>query len=176
MKTENEIWKDLIALINTALEECEITGWTVRQANQQFKVAPNRPVISISRVSSNRYGFQGRRDKVVNNLPEHEEIYYQQLRFQITFLKKRVTDPTELTSSDVANELATWLMSVKGLKETRALGFMPLRVTDIREPAFVDDSDDFEKSPNFDFLLYLRQNKVSKENAVDAWNCDLIGV
>lgn len=175
-KTENNIWVDMIALLNQALAAKDITDMTVMRANQPFDVT-KKSVVLISRINSSRYGWRGRKNKVINSQMTHIENYFQELQFQITVLKQaKINDIEDLTATDIANKLVDYLLSNKGLESLRGLGYMPLRITRVREPTFVNETDNYQVNPNFDLICYIQQEIDDTENVVDGYDFKLTGV
>lgn len=175
-KSENQIWQDIITLLNRAVSSKKIDGFTVMRSFQPVDVY-EQPTILIHRISSNRYGWRGRRNKVVNNQMRHIEVYHQELRFQIDVLKKiDVSNPNELTATDIANMLVDWLESDKGLKEMRSLGFMPLRIQAMPESTFVNQHDNYQINPHFDLICYIEQEIDDTQDVIDGYEFTLKGV
>lgn len=166
----------MIALLNEAVSAKSITDMTVMRANQPFDVTKKSAVL-ISRIQSNRYGWRGRKSKIINSVMKHVENYYQELQFQITVLKKsKLDDLTDLTATDIANKLVDYLESNSGLAKLRQLGYMPLRITNVREPTFVNETDNYQINPNFDLVCYVQQEINDTENVVDGYDFNLKGV
>ena len=127
-KTENDIWADMIALLNEALTAKQVTSMTVMRSFQPIDVT-GKNLVLINKISSRRYGWRGRYNKIINNTMKHIEKYFQEMRFQINVLKKiNLDDISEITASDIANMLIDYLLSDKGLKSLRSRGYMPLRL------------------------------------------------
>lgn len=174
-KTENQIWANMIVLLNKAVSAKEISGFTVMRSNQPVDIQ-KQPVILIHRISTNRYGWRGRKDKVINGVMHHIESYHQELRFQIDVLKKISGSAEEQTASDIANLLVDWLESDKGLKEMRSLGFMPLRIINMPENTFVNQNDNYQINPHFDIICYIQQEIDENQDVVDGYEFTLKGV
>ena len=85
-KTENDIWTDVIALLNEALTAKSITGMMVMRSFQPTDVT-GKNLVLINKISSKRYGWRGRHNKVINQVMTHIEKYFQEMRFQISVLK-----------------------------------------------------------------------------------------
>lgn len=176
MKNENQIWADIISLLNQAVTVKGITGFKVMRSYQPIDVQ-TQPVILIHRISQNRYGWRGRRNKLVNGLMRHIEVYYQELRFQIDVLKRiDISNPSELTASDIANMLVDWLESDKGLKALRSKGFMPLRIQAMPESPFVNQQDNYQINPHFDLICYIEQEIDDTQDVIDGYEFTLKGV
>lgn len=175
-KTENDIWTDVIALLNEALTAKSITGMTVMRSFQPTDVT-GKNLVLINKISSKRYGWRGRHNKVVNQVMTHIEKYFQEMRFQISILKMiNLADITETTASDIANMLIDYLLSDKGLQSLRSKGYMPIRVVDVRNPSFINQTDNYQFNPNFDLICTIQQEIVENQNVVDGYDFTLEGV
>lgn len=174
-KTENQIWADIISLLKKATTAKGI-NCTVMRSYQPVDVQI-QPTILIHRISQNRYGWRGRKNKVINGLMHHIESYHQELRFQVDVLKKiDVSNPDEKTATDIANLLVDWLESDTGLKEMRDLGFMPLRIISMPESTFINQHDNYQINPHFDIICYIQQEIDENQNVVDGYEFTLKGV
>jgi hypothetical protein len=72
----------------------------------------------------------------------------------------RQTPTSDLTASDV---LATTAMIMQGsqfIEALKAQGFGIMRITDLRNPYFKDERDQFQASPSFDFTLSYNRTLV----------------
>lgn len=159
IKTENQIWTDLKGLIMRGLERFNVEGWQIRQLQQPLKITTLQPTIFMAKLNSPRIGWQYSKNTVSAFDVVHTEIYKQEIRFQISALKKRnPADIHDFTSSDVLNTLITWFMSKEGLAAILALGYNTFRVSKLEEPFFIDDSDTYERNPYFEFSLIINQS------------------
>lgn len=159
IKTENQIWADLKSLITRGLEAFNINGWQIRQLQQPVKITTLQPTIFMAKLNSPRIGWQYSANGAAAAGVQHKESYWQEIRFQISALKKRhPADISDFTSSDALNALITWFMSRKGLSAIRELGYSTFRVSRLEEPFFIDDSDTYERNPYFEFSLILNQS------------------
>lgn len=170
-KTEYKIWKDLVAAVKDGLAYNEITGWDVFQANQPSKSTLNKPTIWIERVSSKRYGWQSATPTMTLSGLNEKQIYYQEVIYQITAMKKRslTMDETTETSGDVLNHLATYFVSRAGTDKLSENDYSCLRVTEVREPPFTTDSDLYEKTPSFDLTICHQQVEDRPVHHVDGF-------
>lgn len=175
-KTENDIWRDMIALFNEALTAKSITGMTVMRALQPVDVT-GKSLILLQRVNARRYGWRGRHETTVADSLRHVENYYKEMRFQITVLKKiDITKINELTATDIADMLVDYLLSDIGLKSLRSRGYMPLRIVDIREPSFNNESENYQIHPNFDLICYVQQETSESQKVIEGHSFNLNGV
>lgn len=171
MKNENQIWQDVVVAVKAGLEYNEITDFEVRQSSQPSKVTINSPTLWIERVSSKRYGCQSRLPEKVGSALVEKIIYYQEVIYQISALKKR--NPTDTvstqTAGDVLNMLVTYFNGSSGIAKLKEKGFNCLRITEVREPANTMDSDLYEKTPSFDITLTHVQEDTKVIPKVDAF-------
>lgn len=175
-KTENDIWKDMISLFNEALTAKKITGMTVMRAVQPVDVT-GKSLVLLQRVNAKRYGWRGRHEKIVADTLHHIENYYKEMRFQVTVLKKiDITNTDELTASDIADMLVDYLLSNTGLKSLRLKGYMPLRIMEVREPSFSNESENYQIHPNFDLVCYVQQEIVEKQDVISKHEFNINGV
>ena len=72
MLTVNQIYKDLISMIQTALQSHSL-NWQVIQTYQQTMGNLKAPFIMLHRLTSSNYGFQYGKDYTTNNLSKHSE-------------------------------------------------------------------------------------------------------
>lgn len=175
-KTENDIWKDMISLFNEALTAKQITGMTVMRAVQPVDVT-GKSLVLLQRVNARRYGWRGRHETTVADTLHHIENYYKEMRFQVTVLKKiDITNIDELTASDIADMLVDYLLSNTGLKSLRSKGYMPLKIMEVREPSFSNESENYQIHPNFDLVCYVQQEIVEEQDVISKHEFNINGV
>lgn len=167
VRKENEIWQDVFSLLNGVLTEkgYKTLGWSIKQGNQPTILGLKDNSIWITRIASKRYGWQGHKNTWHEETQKmiHSEIFYQDILFQISaFHKRSKTDLTEITAGDVLNDFITYLQSIKGTDELRDKGFCTPRISELREPPIISDSEIYEKLPSFDFSFTIKQNEESE--------------
>lgn len=159
MKTENAIWKDLKDLITEGLQTFNIKGWQIRQLQQPVKITSLKPTIFMAKLRGPRIGWQYNKNENINNQVIHTEQFKQEIRFQISAIKKRLPqDVDDFTSSDALNALITYFMSKEGLQAIRKKGYNIFRIGILEEPFFIDDSDTYERNPYFEMSLIVNQS------------------
>ena len=175
-KTENNIWEDMISLLNEALSAKNISGMTVMRAFQPTDVT-GKNLVLINKVSSKRYGWIGRHNKIIDGEMQYVEDYFQEMRFQISVLKKiNLKDSTDITAEDIANMLIDYLLSNEGLQNLRSQGYMPIRIIDVRNQNFINQNDNYQFNPNFDFVCTIKQVIVKNQAIIDGCSFSLKGV
>lgn len=137
------------------------SGIAVMQMNQPTQQGANIPAtIYFTKLSDDRYGFLGRSDDWDEDAETmvHTEVQNYISKFQIQALSiQNPANTSSLTASDLVNITASILQSDSGRKMLWNAGVGILRITDIRNPYFKDDSDRFEAVPSFDFELTHQQ-------------------
>jgi len=120
------------------------------------------PTIFLFKIGDHRYGFLERTDvwDVDTETMVHTETQIYETMFQISALS--IQNPaTATTSTPTASDLANVAASIMQSDVTRlalnAQGINIYRITDVRNPYFMDDKNRFEASPSFDFTVQHQQ-------------------
>lgn len=163
--TDNELIRLFLPIIQDALAADEFDGVVVKQFNQPTQQGINTaPTVYFSKISDHRYGYL-RREDIWNEVKEdfdHIETQMYEATFQIQALVLQNPADPSYTAADLVNEVAAIMQSDNTLKILAAANVGILRITDIRNPYFKDDRDQFEASPSFDFTLTHRQIRLSR--------------
>lgn len=177
-KTDNQIIQIFLPIIQQGLIDDGFTGITVKQSNQPTQQGiPATPTVYFLKVANRRYGFLGRLDKWVNLVMSHHETQYMEITFQVMALVLQFPiTPNQYTASDLINEVASIMQSDKTRDILNNNGIGILRVTDISNPYFVDDRDQFEASPSFDFTLTYQDDRVSEIAIVDEYDYKILTI
>lgn len=159
--TEKQIWEFLntqLAIWSSGLSESVI----IRRAYQQTQVKTEPDfLVTLYPISNNRYGFQGNSDEFITGTGMvHTERYAIRKTLQASVQKKNPNN-TDTAPEDIAENLSSFLQSQAFITTLVAADLGIERVTDIRDPFFQDDSDQFEATPNFDFVLTYTQEITS---------------
>lgn len=169
--TDNQLIQLFLPIIQAGLIADGFTNVITKQANQPTQQGVNSgPTVYFFKVASKRYGFLGRLDQwdSVSTTMVHTESQYYETTFQISALVRQLpTTPNQYTASDLVNEVASIIQSDNARDILNASGVGILRVTDISNPYFVDDRDQFEASPSFDFVLTSQASRVGTTPVVE---------
>lgn len=177
---DNDIIQIFLPIVNTALIADGFTDVIVKQANQPTQQGVNTtPSLYFFKVGNKRYGFLGRNDvwDTMSSQMVHKESQYIEStwQFQALVLQNPLT-PNQYTASDLVNEAASIMQS----DNTRAIlnnsGIGILRISDVTNPYFVDDRDNFEASPSFNFTLVYQNIRVSQNPIIDTFTTNVIGI
>lgn len=142
----------------------------IKQSNQLRAAGrPTTRALLLDKVGDYRYGQVKREDvpdPVEPLLMIHRETQIYETRVRINGMAApppvRGAPPgNEPSASDLLNRAAAVLQSDTGMAALRAAGIAPLRITEVRNPTFRNDQDQFEASPSFDFLFQHDQVTVT---------------
>lgn len=120
--------------------------------------APSGPTIFLHHVHSKRYGVLGRQE-VNTPTPDftHLETQWWETTIQVGCTARRnPQDPNFLTlpsALDIVNVASDILQGDKGLALLAVQRVRPLRITQVRDLRFKNDSDQYEAQPSFDIVL-----------------------
>lgn len=152
----------LVALVRstllTGLAARGLAGVAVERNYQPTTVGmPAEPTLLISPITRVRYGSMQRKEiqpvAPATDLT-HEEVQWWETMMQVGGLAHR--KPTEIalpTAMDLVSVASDILQGDAGLLALGAQRVRPLRITAIRNPQFVNDSDQYEAYPSFDIVL-----------------------
>lgn len=149
----------------------------VRQLYQpRMTGTPSGPFIGLSNQPMRRYGFLKRKDEWVPEVgltpgfERHTETQKWVAIFQANAQWKQDPEAADFatvpTAGDLARRASSILQSDKNRELLRLAGIGIERITDVREPGFKDDSDEFEYSPSFDFTVNFDQADVTEIDVI----------
>lgn len=156
-------------IIISGLTAAGVTGVSVVQSNQPTEqgVSTNATVY-FTKISDVRYGFM-RSNTVLNrltNLTELHQIQSYETTFQIEALAPQDPAVISLTASDIVKLVADILQQDDAINTLNLAGVGVLRITDVRNPYFIDEHEEYEASPSFDFTLAHTQEYIKTVPAV----------
>ena len=171
IKSENQIYADIIGFINNSLTELGINGWQVLQLKQPVKLTTINPTIYVTCTNKNRRGWQQRIYPKTEQELRIRDAFYQEVDVQISALKRReLTDTVDtLNSADVLEYIKTYMLNIYALQDLRALGYTIYQPSNIQSPDFFDDSDNFEFMPFFNVTFILKQSLISPQMSIDEY-------
>ena len=175
--TDNDLIRIFLPIIQDGLTADGFKKVTVKQGNQPTQQGINTlPTVYFYKLFDKRYGFLRRDDTwdSINEIMVHTETQQYETTFQIEALVLQNPKNTNLyTASDLVNEVASIMQSdsTRGILSSNDIGI--LRITDIRNPYFKDDRDQFEASPSFDFVLTYAQTRVTTSPVITSYDYDI---
>lgn len=178
--TDNQVIQIFLPIINNALVANGYNGVTVKQSNQPTQQGiQTNPAVYFFKVASKRYGFLARLDEWDAEEEEmvHTESQYIESTWQVSALVlQNPATPNQYTASDLVNEVASIMQSDSTRDILNQSGIGILRVTDLINPYFVDDRDNFEAAPSFDFVLTYENIRPGTSPIISEFNSNIIGV
>jgi hypothetical protein len=175
--------RDLFALVrSTALPLIQAqAGLSAVAMTRKFQPrqqgAETEPVIYFVKIGpDHRHGSPRREDLYdgAGGVFGHMEKQLLESTFQFSaWIPQTPADTASLTESDVLNVVSAIMQSDAVIEAFRAAGVGVQRVTDIRNPYFVDERDRFEAEPSFDIVLTHYRNLSFTLPAVDTFEADV---
>jgi hypothetical protein len=163
--TDNQFIQLFLPIINAGLIADGFPNTVVQAANQPTQQGvPLIQTVFFFKLANKRYGFLGRYDlwDSVHSTMAHTESQYYETTFQVSaFVPQNPKTPNQITASDLVNEVASIMQADTTLATLNAAGVGILRITDITNPYFISDKDQFKASPSFDFTLTSLANRIS---------------
>lgn len=176
---QNELYALIIGVVRDGLTTRSIEAEVAQAYNDTQQGVPTTPAVFISALPARRYGWLKRNDKwdAVESQMTHEENQWLTNTFQIsTSVLPDPNDLTEMTAWDLAEAVASILQGDTGRNALQEAGVGILRITDIRNPQFVDDRGRFEYAPNFDFTVTHEDVTLSTNPVVETFEVNIKGV
>lgn len=157
MATEKQLFAAIRSEILAGFVLLSISGIAVKQAYQPTQQgAPVNPTVFMTLVSHRRIGSVSRFDTYDTEILAmvHAEKQQYETTFQINALAtQNPPDTAQLTAGDIINNVAYILQSSSAIVSLQAQDIGILRITDVRNPQFNLDRDQFQSSPSFDITF-----------------------
>lgn len=162
---DSDVQRAIKAVLDTGLAEQAISAIVAQSYQPTKQGAPLDPVLVFTKIAARRYGFQGRKLVLIPGAPntfQQAEVYYLRPTYQLSgFMNQNPSDPNSLNAYDVIDKCAAILQSEAGRATFQAAGIGIDRISDIRTPHSLDDSDRFVMDASFDFVLSYRNELLS---------------
>lgn len=170
IKSENQIYSDIVKFTNDCLAALDIQGWQVLQLKQPIKLTEINPTVYISCTTKSRRGWQGRNYADTDSGYKRTDSFKEQVLVQFSALRRReLTDTAEtLNGADVLEYLKTYMLNPYSIQDLRRLGYLIYQPSEVQTPDFFDDSDNFEFMPFFNVTFILDQSLISPQDSVDS--------
>ena len=170
IKSENQIYADIIGFVNSALTALEITGWQVLQLKQPIKLTEINPTIYVTATTKSRRGWQYRNYNDTLTGFKRADKFKEQIDVQFSALRRReLTDTVEtIGSADILEYLKTYIYNPYSIQDFYKKGYLIYQPSEVQTPDFFDDSDNFEFMPFFSVTFILDQSLISPQNYIDS--------
>lgn len=127
----------------------------------------NQPTVFYQKVSSRLYGYMGRKDQWVTDQMVHTESQWMESIWRVgALVSLNPSKPDQYTASDLVQEVAYILQSNNTVVTLLNSGVNILRITDILNPYFLNDKDQYYAFPNFNFTLTYEVIRESESPVV----------
>lgn len=162
--TDNELIELFLPIINAGVASLGYEDVIVQQNYEPTMQGINSgPTVYFYKISDHRYGFLQRTD-VWNERDSafvHTESQQYETVFQVSALVTQDPANISYTASDLVNDVAAIMQSDNTRNILAASQVFIERVSEVRNPYFIDDRDRYEASPSFDFTLTYHRAIIS---------------
>ena len=178
IKLENQIYADLILLINKALQNFKVEGWKICQFVQPVKFTETEPVIYVSIDKISKRGAQYSRNRKENGKLIHQEIFREEINVKIFALRRNLIKDSSLTqtSDDVLKMIMSWLVSPAGLNEIYSSGYSIYNPSEIKPLNFKDDSQNTSSIPSFNITFIIEQSWDTSVEMISEYKLKMKGI
>lgn len=178
IKTENQIYSDIIALLSSALKNFNVEGWKVCQLIQPVKLTLVSPAIYVSIEQIAKRGAQYTR-RIKNETDfTYVEAYKEEISVKIFALKRNLVTDTEktLVAKDVLKLISSWFVSSDGLKQLRKLGYSIYNPSAITQVSFKNDSDNKMVFPSLSITFITEQSWNFSQEEISGYKLKTKGI
>ena len=177
--TDNQLTKLLRDKLLAGLARLGLTAEVLANQQPTMQGRTTTATLYFSAISENRYGWQYSRTSYDPETMEIEREEAQWLRttYQVTALAPQ--DPRNLLLPTAKDLLRAASIIIGGQSFTQALtkdGVGVERVTELRNPYFVNDQGQFEASPSFDFTVTRKAAIIQEQPAFESVECNFTRV
>jgi len=164
--TENDIWAILKTTFEEALTAAGLTDVKYKRAYQpRQQGAIVGPALYCFKLTNHRYGWQSRKDEYneADDDFDTSESRVIETTFQVSSEADEDPADTSLpTAFDIVEEVSSYLNTKSVRLQLKEQGLNIIRILDIRQPFFKNESDRFEQEPSFDFTISYQKATISK--------------
>ena len=163
--TDNQLILLFLPIINAGLIADGFPGVVVSQMDQPTQQGIfSGPAVYFQKIYDHRYGWGMTYAKwnAISMKEENHEPQWHETTFQVsTLVQPFPLGSTPYTAADLANEVASIMQSEATRVTLMAQDVGLLRVSEITNPYFQNDRDQFQATPTFDFILTHLQTRIS---------------
>ena len=162
---DNLLIQLFLPIIVSGLAADGFTGVIVQQMDQPTQQGiPTNPTVYFQKIYNHRYGWGMTYAKwdTESETEKNYEPQWHETTFQVsTLVIQNPLTPNQYTAADLSNAVATIMQSEATRVTLMAQNVGILRISELTNPYFQDDKDQFEAGPTFDFILTHLQTRVS---------------
>lgn len=172
--TENELFRAIFEILNKGMASRGLSDVVAKrnyQSRQEGR-AKGRALYVYKIGPSRNHGSPQRKDEwdKDNERMVHTERQKKETTFQVTAQADPAPEDIKaLTAGDIADIAAAVMQSDATIAFFRAKNVGIFRITEVRNPQFTNDKDQFEASPSFDFTLTHDMVHISETPAIETY-------
>jgi hypothetical protein len=168
MYTDNQIIQIFLPILKAGLTSYGFENVPVVQANQPTMEGINtEPTVYFYKVANVFHGFPGWQDNWDGESMKHLDEQQILATFKIFALVLQFpSTPNQYTASDLVNAAASVFQSQNTVAQLKKSGIGILKISNIDNPYFADDRDQYEATPSFDFILSYKNSRILTESIV----------
>ena len=162
---DNDLIKAFYPILRSGFDIRGLNDYLISQSNQPtMQGAQFKGGIYFYKLKDYRYGFPFWRQRIVLDPPPgviyQDTIQNYETTFQISAWSiQNPANDSSLTASDILNYASEIFSEDNTIQSLQAQNIGIIRITDVRNPYFKNEYDNWEASPSFDFtLLYQRSS------------------
>jgi len=174
---DNDIYKNIKKVLDDGFAALGMTGIIVKQRYQPTKQGtPIQNMVTFFKLPNVLVGSPQASDEWdhVNSIMVNKQIQAIETTLQIgAQVLIDPAKPSPFTASDLVTSAAMILQSQDTITKFVALGLGVQKIRGIRNPYFLDDRDQFEADPSFDFTVSHEQVIIRSSPVVQTETFDL---
>lgn len=175
-KTKNQVYKDFVIFVKTALEAFDITGWHVKKLHQVIKTEDLKPSIYIQILRKNQAGAQYRANALNSNAFVKTYCSKQEVSIRFSASRRFLLEDNAQTfdSIDVLDHIKKYFQSLKGISMFSAENYAQYRASNVQEQSFTNDDENIQLMPYFDCDFLYTDTWQTPVNKIDNVKMKLI--
>lgn len=165
IRTENDLWDGILPVVAAGL-----SGYPEVRVIRSYQPSPQSPGdvprVVLYRVSSRRYGCQGKRTETRDGILYETDIWRMEDTFQAAAVVNRAATDDGYTARDLVDALAGYLHSQTALDALAKMGMGILRTIDMVETPYEDGANTFRISVSMKFTVTYKQEQEREVSRV----------
>lgn len=154
--------EEIFTIVRLFLIQQMVGAGVIQRYQPEAEGVPENKVVTMYKIGDKRYGFPREYDEWDEDQELFVHTHEQSIETTIQLGALQPNGDTETaTASDIVNLAAELLQTQEAVVHFQNLNMSILRVTDIRNPYFLDDRDRHEADPSFDFTVLHKRVKMS---------------
>lgn len=170
--TDSQLETLIMTIVTAGLIADGFMDVQIQQSSQPIQVGVSTgATVAFFKIGDHRYGWPQRLSYVDpdTQIMMRKTTQAYETTFQMeSLLPQNPTPADQTTASDLLNAVAAIMQDEDTIATLIANDVGILRVTDVRNPYFIDDRDQNEAAPSFDFTLTHKQTIIKTVPAVQS--------